>query len=89
MKHIIDIIRQIPTDIVNHIIERNVIANATNVFDNVYLQYINQLWKTYFDSSSSSSLDCAYCRQELINNFKAMQDLFIQVYRERKMLEKL
>ena len=70
MKHIIDIIRQIPTDIVNHIVERNVIANAANVLDNIYLQYLHQLWKTYFDSTSSSSLDCAYCRQELINNFK-------------------
>ena len=89
MKHIIDIIRQIPTDIVNHIVERNVIANAANVLDNVYLHYLHQLWKTYFDNSSSSTLECAYCRQELISNFKAMQDLFIQVYRERKKLEKL
>ena len=59
---IIDIIRQIPKDIVYHIIERNVIANAANVMDNVYLQYLYQLWKTYFDSSSSSSLECGYCR---------------------------
>lgn len=86
---ILSIIRQIPTDIVNHIIERNVIANASNVLDNVYLQYLHGLWTTYFDNSGSSSLECAYCREELMNNFKAMQDLFIQVYKERKKLEQL
>jgi len=86
---IIDIIRQIPKDIVNHIIERNVIANAANVMDNVYLQYLYQLWKTYFDSSSSSSLECGYCREEVISNFRAMQDMFVQVYSERKILEQL
>lgn len=86
---IVDIIRQIPKDIVNHIIERNVIANASNVLDNVYLQYLHQLWTTYFDNSGSSSLECAYCREEVISNFRAMQDLFVQVYTERKWLEQL
>jgi len=86
---ILSIIRQLPTDIISHVVERNVIANAANVMDNVYLRYLHQLWITYFDSNSSSNLECAYCREEVLNNFRAMQDLFIQVYRERKKLEGL
>jgi len=89
MKHLIDTIRQLPTDIISHVVERNIIANAASVMDNVYLQYLYQLWKTYFDSSSSSSLECGYCREEVLNNFRAMQDLFVQVYKERKKLEPL
>ena len=86
---IISVIRQIPKDIINHIVEHNVIANAANVFDNVYLKYLHTLWITYFDNTNSSSLECGYCREEFLNNFRAMQDLFIQVYKERKMLEQL
>lgn len=77
----------IPKDRRDEIISKNIIANAVPLGSNAYMKFLFVLWYNYIEPNGQGSLDCSFCLQNVLGNFKAMQDTIIELHKEEQLLE--
>ncbi len=79
----------IPINYVIAIVEKNIIANSVPISSNQYMKYLFTIWYNYIEPNSEGDLGCPYCLNNILGNFKAMQDDLIEIYKQDKLINML
>lgn len=80
---------KLPENIIRELVEENVIARAVVNATDAYMDYLFVLWYNYYEPNGQGNKNCPYCLNNILNNFKGMQDAIVELYREQKQLESL
>lgn len=80
-----DIAQLIPAHIRKEIIQRNVVALASD--RNEFMLYLFETWKLYVDSAGSLDWECGYCRANIKENFTKILPDLIELQKEQNLLD--
>lgn len=81
-----DIARLIPKEYRDEILETNMIANAVGIPSDTNMHYLHTIWKNYVDSGIGS---CGVCYQEVLRQFREIQENMIELKKQESMLADL
>ena len=79
-----EIAQMIPQEYRKEIIETGLIHSAIPTITNPSMNYLGIIWKNYV--SPEEDLHCGLCLQRIIENYRQMEPILIQLEKERKLL---
>jgi hypothetical protein len=78
------IANQIPSNYRKEILETNLISSAIASASDPAMQYLGTIWKNYVNPMEK--LDCGMCLERVLNNYRQLQPVMIEMEKERKLL---
>lgn len=77
----------IPAVYRREILETDSISTAIASTGNPTMMYLATIWKNYINPQES--LECGLCMERILNNYRQMQPVFVEMERNASLLESL
>lgn len=82
-----DIAQLIPPEYRREILELNMLQKAQAIRSDPTMNYLGVIYKNYIDPGFSG--DCPLCYSRVLDHFRAMRTIFIELENERKLLDEV
>jgi hypothetical protein len=69
------------------LLEGNLIYKAVPAPNDEHMRVLYTVWTTFVDTSGMLEPDCAYCMADILNNFKQLQPVLVELEQEAALLE--
>lgn len=80
----IEVARLIPPAERLEILQLNSISKAVGVADDFHMHRLMVVWKTYVEPDLN--LTCGLCFDRILKNYRELQDIFVQLEKEQRLL---
>lgn len=80
-----DIAGRIPASYRKEILELNMIQTAQPITSDASMEYLATIWKTYL--APHENITCPLCLVRILNNYKEMLSIFIDIEKQSRLLE--
>jgi hypothetical protein len=81
------IAKMIPEDYRKEILLTNMIGTAIASTSDSSMMYLGKVWKEYV--APEEKLDCGLCLERVLNNYRQLQPIFIELEKESKLLDSI
>lgn len=82
-----DLAALIPAEYRKEILLTNMISNAQAIAGDRSMGYLFTIWKNYIEPGISES--CNMCYARVLNNYKGLQDAFVQLEKDANLLNEV
>ena len=79
-----EIAQLIPATYRREILELNIVVQSRPIASDPNMNYLGIMWKEYI--SPGEDLTCGLCLQRILDNFRSLQAVFIELEKESKLL---
>lgn len=79
------VIKEFPIDILTDIVDNNRINKAVGIDGNVDMNYLMTAWKVYIEPDLK--VNCGLCYERVLNYWKTLQGLIIDIVKNSKLLD--
>lgn len=82
-----ELAKLIPTRHRTLILHDNVIYKAIPKGNDIQMKILFTLWTNYVDPGGDHDIECGFCLNEMLNNFKTLLPHLVDLAKEEKLLE--
>lgn len=82
-----EIVLRIPAESRKWITDTNAIYKAIANASDPHMVGLFTIWQTYVEPNSPKDMNCGICVANILKNFKDLQDTFVAISKEDKLLE--
>lgn len=82
-----DIAAKIPEEYRKEILKLNMVAEAQPIVSNTTMHYLATIWKNYINPNED--LQCNLCMDRVLNNYRQLLPVFIEMEKKANMLDAL
>jgi hypothetical protein len=83
------LVAKIPKEYRDNLLAENVIYKACASKTDRHMLILFTIWTTYVDPNGENNLDCPYCINNILNNFKQLQPSLVEAAKNEKILDEL
>ena len=76
----------IPREYRQKLLNENIIYKAAALPQDPHMRVLFVVWSNYIDDNPGK-MDCVFCLQNILSNFKEMQDILIQLEKDAALLD--
>ncbi len=77
----------IPTEYRKEILLTNSIQTAIATTTDPTMMYLAKVWKEYVEPNEK--LDCGLCMERILNNYRQLQNIFIELEKQSSLLDQI
>lgn len=81
------IAEKIPAEYRKEILETNMISQGVASASDPSMSYLGIIWKNYV--APGEDLSCGLCLERILNNFRQLQPVLLEMEKESKLLDQL
>jgi hypothetical protein len=84
-----DIASRIPAEYRREILETNMISQAVANVADTSMYYLLNIWQTYVDPGNKIDVGCGLCREQILKNYREMQQTLVNMEKQSNLLTSL
>lgn len=81
--------RSIPKEYRDQILDENMIYKAIPASTDRHMRILFTIWTQYVDPNGENDLGCPYCVTNVLNNFKQLEQILIDIRKQEQILDEL
>jgi len=79
----------IPAEYRREILQTNMISQAIANTADPSMYYLLNIWQTYVDPANKIDVGCGLCREQILNNYRGIQETLVTLEKQSQLLASL